>query len=111
MKPPISFVYGNLIFGASLDDVWAAFSVPTSSYEWLSEEVKRTRLLALIAALEAIEADVQIVRVGRAWDLGGYLRDIERMVTARTVAPCAATPPSTASGSGTSGSPSRHCSS
>ena len=79
MKPPISFVYGNLIFGASLDDVWAAFSVPTSSYEWLSEEVKRTRLLALIAALEAVEADIQIVRVGRAWDLGGYLRDIEGM--------------------------------
>jgi hypothetical protein len=79
VKPPISFVYGNLIFGASLDDVWAAFSVPTCSYEWLSEEVKRTRLLTLVAALEAVEADMQIVRVGRAWDLGGYLRDLQRM--------------------------------
>ena len=79
MKPPISFVYGNLVFGASLDDAWAAFRVPTSSYEWLSEEVKRTRLLTLVAALEAIEADVQIVRVGRAWDLGGYLRELEEI--------------------------------
>lgn len=79
MKPPISFVYGNLIFGASLDDVWAAFSVQSRSYEWLSEEVKRTRLLTLVAALEAVEADVQIVRVARAWDLDGYLRDLERI--------------------------------
>ncbi len=79
MKAPISFVYGNLVFGASLDDVWAAFSVPCSSYEWLSEEVKRTRLLTLVAALEAVEADVQIIRVGRGWDLDGYLRDLERM--------------------------------
>jgi len=79
MKAPISFVYGNLVFGASLDDVWAAFSVPCSSYEWLSEEVKRTRLLTLVAALEAIEADVQIIRVGRAWDLDGYLRALERI--------------------------------
>lgn len=79
MKPPISFVYGNLVFGAKLDDAWAAFRVPTASYEWLSEEVKRTRLLALVAALEAIDADVQIVRVGRAWDLEGYLSELDEI--------------------------------
>jgi hypothetical protein len=78
VRPPISFVYGNLVFGASLDDVWAAFSVPSSSYEWLSEEAKRARLLTLMGALEATEADVQILRVGRCWDLDGYLRELER---------------------------------
>ncbi|HXC24225.1 MAG TPA: ATP-binding protein, partial [Solirubrobacteraceae bacterium] len=78
MKAPISFVYGNLVFGASNEDVWAAFSIPCASYEWLSGEAKRARLLALMGAIEALEADVQILRVERRWDLEGYLREIER---------------------------------
>jgi len=77
MSSPISFVYGNLVFGASLDDAWAAFSIPSSSYEWLSEEAKRARLLTLVGALEAIGADMQILRVGRRWDLDGYLRELD----------------------------------
>jgi hypothetical protein len=78
VRSPISFVYGNLVFGATLDDAWAAFSLPCSSYEWLAEEAKRARLLTLMGALEAMEADLQILRVGRRWDLDGYLRDLER---------------------------------
>jgi hypothetical protein len=78
VRTPISFVYGNLVFGAAHDDVWAAFSLPCSSYEWLSEEAKRARLLALMGALEALEADVQILRVGSRWDLDGYLSEVER---------------------------------
>ncbi|HEX4837689.1 MAG TPA: ATP-binding protein [Solirubrobacteraceae bacterium] len=78
MRPPISFVYGNLVFGATLDDVWAVFFVPSSSYEWLSEDAKRARLLTLMSALEVVEADVQILRVGRRWDLDGYLCELER---------------------------------
>jgi hypothetical protein len=77
MSAPISFVYGNLVFGASLDDAWAAFSIPSSSYEWLSEEAKRARLLTLVGAVEAIGADMQILRVGRRWDLDGYLRELD----------------------------------
>jgi hypothetical protein len=76
MKDPISFVYGNCVFGERLDDAWAAFAVRSSSYEWLSQERKRARMLNLVAALEAIEADVQIVRVGREWDRDGYIRDL-----------------------------------
>lgn len=76
MRSPISFAYGNLVFGATLDDIWAAFSVPSSSYEWCSEDAKRARLLTLMGALEAIEADVQILRVGRYWNLDGYLREL-----------------------------------
>lgn len=76
MKSPISFVYGNLVFGDSSADVWAAFFVASSSYEWLSEEVKRTRLMTLMGALEALQADVQILRVGRTWNREGYLREL-----------------------------------
>jgi hypothetical protein len=77
VKSPISFVYGNLVFGESLTDVWAAFLVTGSSYEWLPEDAKRTRLLALMGALEAIEADVQIARVGRRWSPDAYLRELQ----------------------------------
>ncbi len=74
MKPPIGFVYGNCVFADALDDGWAAFALEPASYEWLSEDGKRSRFLALLAALEAIEADVQILRVGRRWDLARYAR-------------------------------------
>lgn len=82
---PISFVYGNLVFGERPDDVWAAFAVPCSSYQWLSKEAKRARLLALMGALEAIEADVQISRVSRPWDVDGYAREAQRIGGGRHV--------------------------
>jgi AAA-like domain len=81
VKSPISFVYGNLVFGESLTDVWAAFLVTGSSYEWLPEDAKRTRLLALMGALEAVEADVQIARVGRRWSPDAYLRELQQAST------------------------------
>ena len=82
MRPPIAFVYGNCVFAQGLDDAWAAFAVEVSSYAWLSEEGKRTRFLSLLGALEAIEADVQILRVCRRWRLQRYVREMsgERMV-------------------------------
>jgi hypothetical protein len=72
MRPPLEFVYGNCVFAGGADDVWAAFAVSTSSYAWLSEEGKRARFLALIGALETIEADIQILRVCRRWELERY---------------------------------------
>ncbi len=72
MKAPIEFVYGNCVFATGLDDGWAAFAVDVSAYQWLSEEGKRARFLTLVGALEAIEADVQILRVGRRWEVGRY---------------------------------------
>jgi hypothetical protein len=73
---PIAFVYGNCVFGEGLDDCWAAFALSVSSYSWLSDEEKRTRLFALVGALEALEADVQILRVGRRLGLDRYSREL-----------------------------------
>jgi hypothetical protein len=73
---PIAFVYGNCVFADGLEDCWAAFALEPSSYSWLSDEDKRARFLALIAALEAIEADVQIVRVYRRWELAQYTSSV-----------------------------------
>jgi hypothetical protein len=79
VRPPISFVYGNLVFGSTLGDAWAAFAVPSGSYEWLSEDAKRARLLTLMGALSAVEADMQILRVASRWDLEGYLSELQRI--------------------------------
>jgi len=76
VRSPIAFVYGNCVFAQGLDDAWAAFAVEVSSYAWLSEEGKRTRFLSLLGALEAIEADVQILRVCRRWQLRRYVREM-----------------------------------
>jgi hypothetical protein len=73
---PIAFVYGNCVFATGLGDAWAAFAVETASYAWLTEEGKHTRFLALIGALEGIEADVQLVRVGRRWERERYAESV-----------------------------------
>jgi hypothetical protein len=76
MGEPISFVYGNCVFADGLDDCWAAFALTPSSYAWLSESAKRARFLALLGALEVVEADIQILRVCRRWAVERYARDI-----------------------------------
>jgi len=78
VKSPIGFVYGNCVFAQGLDDAWAAFAVAVSSYAWLGEDGKRARMLALVGALEALEADVQILRVCGLWDVERYAREANR---------------------------------
>jgi hypothetical protein len=72
MQPPISFVYGNCVFGTGLDDGWAAFAASTYSYDGLSVAEKRSRFLSLMGALEGADADLQILRVNRRWDTTKY---------------------------------------
>jgi AAA-like domain len=76
MGTPIAFVYGNCVFAEGLDDCWAAFVLSVSSYAWLSDDEKRTRLFALVGALEALEADVQILRVGSRLGRERYSREL-----------------------------------
>ncbi|HEY7962186.1 MAG TPA: ATP-binding protein [Solirubrobacteraceae bacterium] len=77
MRAPLSFIYGNCVFATGLDDAWAAFTVPARSYAWLAEEEKRTRFLSLLGALEAVAADIQILRVSRRWDTESYARELQ----------------------------------
>jgi hypothetical protein len=72
VRPPIAFIYGNCVFGQDFEDGWAAFRVETSTYSWCGEAEKRARLLALVGALEALEADVQVLRVSARWQLESY---------------------------------------
>lgn len=65
MRPPIWFIHGNCVYASGPEDAWAAFALSSSSYAWLSKEEKHARFLDLLCALEAIEADVQVLRVSR----------------------------------------------
>ncbi len=76
MPTPIAFIYGNCVFANALDDVWAAFALETSNYAWLPEDEKRARFVALLGALEALEADIQILRVSGSWNPDRYAREL-----------------------------------
>jgi hypothetical protein len=76
MRPPISFVYGNCVFGSTLGDAWAAFATTMHTYDGLPVAEKRARFSALIGALETVEADVQILRVSRSWSVDRYQRSL-----------------------------------
>lgn len=77
MRAPIAFTYGNCVFAEGHADAWAAFAIEVSSYQWLSEDGKRACFLALLSALEAVEADFQILRVGRRGSAEEYTRELE----------------------------------
>ncbi len=77
MRSPIAFIYGNCIFARGLEDAWAAFAVEVTSYAWMSDEGKRAAFIALMGALEVIEADAQIIRVARHWPVSRYAGELE----------------------------------
>ena len=75
MRQPLSFVYGNCLLGSS--GPWALFALGPSAYAALSVERKRELFGRLLAAVEAAEADLQLIRVARAWDVDGYAAELE----------------------------------
>ncbi|MFI4991487.1 MAG: ATP-binding protein [Solirubrobacterales bacterium] len=82
MRAPIRFTYGNCVFAEDLSDAWAAFQIKPSSYQWLDEDDKRARFLALLGALETLEADVQILRLACDPSPDRYEAELEQEVGA-----------------------------
>jgi hypothetical protein len=64
-RRPLRFVYGNCLQGSC--GPWALFALEPYSYATLATARKRERFGRLLAALESLDADVQILRVARAW--------------------------------------------
>ncbi len=75
-RQPLSFVYGNCLLGSS--GPWALFELAVCSYAVLSGERKRELFGRLLAAVEAAEADIQLIRIGRAWDVERYADELDR---------------------------------
>jgi hypothetical protein len=83
VRPPLTFVYGNCVFARGVGDPWAAFAVGLGSYAWLDRDEKRSRMLALVGAIEAAEADVQILRVAGRWDPDAYGAEFDEQTERR----------------------------
>jgi AAA-like domain len=75
-RRPLSFVYGNCLFGSC--GPWALFALEPHGYATLTAERKRERFGALLAAIEAAEADIQLLRVARGWDAARELGEQRR---------------------------------
>lgn len=77
MKPPYTFGYRNLLFGATPDDVWAVYRVQMSSYAGLGRADKQAVLSSLASFAYGIEADFTLLRVGRPWSLNAYTMGVQ----------------------------------
>ncbi len=77
MKPPIRFMYRNLVFGESLGEAWAAYRLPTQSYFGLTTSGKRELLSQIAACAYSLEADFSILRVARPWSVDNYALGVE----------------------------------
>jgi hypothetical protein len=78
VRPPLRFVYGNLCLGTDEGDAWALFVCELHAFDGLSAAGQRERFTRLVSAIEAVEADIQIVRVSRPFDLDGYANELAR---------------------------------
>lgn len=83
MRPPLSFAYGNVLFGSGLDDAWGLYRLATRSYDGLSVREKRELLGELAAFAYGIGADFSLLRVTRPWTADAYLAAAELTVDAR----------------------------
>ncbi len=82
MRAPIGFIYGNCVFGQRTGDAWAAFVLETHTYDALPATKKLAHLAALMGAIEALGADLQILRVPRRWSVQRYRERLERELAA-----------------------------
>ena len=80
MKQPITFAYGNLVFGAGPADAWAVYRLDTRSYAGLTKSAKRELLTVLASLVYSLEADFSLLRVARPWSVDGYSAGVEMTV-------------------------------
>jgi hypothetical protein len=72
LRQPLTFAYGNLVFGRDADDAWALYRLGTHPYAGFSRGRKVELLAALAACAYALEADFQLLRVTRTWSVDAY---------------------------------------
>ncbi len=72
MKPPAVFATGNLVFPRRLSDAWALYRLESTSYEGLSTGKKVALLAALARLTHALQTDLTLHRVTRAWSPAEY---------------------------------------
>src|SRR4051794_14303298 len=82
-RQPITFVYGNLVWGPFSDEVWAVYGLEMQSYEGRPRRGKIDLMGDLADAADGLEADFQLLRITRQWSLEDYVAAAEATVDAR----------------------------
>jgi hypothetical protein len=72
VKAPLTFAWGNVLFGQGPDDAWAVYRVATDPYAGLTPQAKRDVLGAVASFAFSVAADFQILRVSRTWSVEDY---------------------------------------
>jgi hypothetical protein len=85
MKRPISFIYGNVVFGAGPEDAWAVYRLTTRAYAGLTVAAKHELLSTLATLAYALESDFSLLRVARQWDVEQYVMGVESTTDPRHV--------------------------
>ncbi len=83
MRPPLSFAWRNVLFGADRDDAWALFRLQPQAYPGLTTGGKLELLSQLAAFTVNVEADFQLLRISRAWSSEDYRRGVLAGLDAR----------------------------
>lgn len=73
MRQPITFTWGNLVFGRGSEDAWAVYRVAMQSYGGLTAAGKRELLAQVAGFAFSAEADFQLLRVTRPWSVSSYV--------------------------------------
>jgi hypothetical protein len=68
-RQPITFMYGNLVWGPFSDEVWALYALEMHSYEGRPRRGKIDLMGDLADAADGLEADFQLLRISRQWSL------------------------------------------
>lgn len=71
-SPRPTFIYGNIVFGSSLEDAWAVYRLGGQSYAGLATTRKVEVMGQLHGLVQRIEADFQILRIARRFSLTDY---------------------------------------
>lgn len=72
-RPRPAFIYGNIVFGRDLRDVWALYRLGSESYTGLSTGRQLEVMGQLEGLVHRIAADFQIIRVARRFSVPEYL--------------------------------------
>lgn len=81
MRPPITWVSHHVVYAQDLRDAWAVFRLPTRSYDSQPAAERASVVDDLVAMLTELQADGQIVTLGRPWNPTQYLEGRRRLAS------------------------------
>lgn len=85
MRQPISFIYRNLVFGATVHDCWAVYRLAPHAYAGYTAARKRELFSLLAAFAYGVDADFSVLRVARPWSVENYVLGVETTADVRHV--------------------------